>query len=186
MSVSLVKGGNVNLSKEAPALRSVIVALGWKAGDNFDLDTSAFLLNDQERLNNDTDFVFFNNKVSTNGSVKHSGDNLTGVGDGDDETISVNLLEVPADVQSIQVAVTIHEAAARRQNFGQIKDAYIRVVDADTNKELAKFDLDEDASSSTAVVFGSLYRHENDWKFKALSACSNLSLNDLALTYGAL
>jgi len=185
MTVSLSKGENVNLSKEDVALAQVKVGLGWKTpAENFDLDASAFLLGENRKVLSEKDFVFYGNKESANGAVKSSGDNRTGIGEGDDETISIDLENVPANVQSIAIAVTIHEAQERGQNFGQVGDAYIRIVNAETDVELAKFDLDEDASGDTAIVFGSLYRHGIDWKFKANASGSKATLTELATTFG--
>jgi len=185
MTVSLSKGENVNLSKEDASLTKVKVGLGWKTpAENFDLDASAFLLNSEGKITDEKDFVFYRNQESANGAVKSSGDNRTGICDGDDETINIDLANVSANVQSITIAVTIHEAQERSQNFGQVGDAYIRIVNAETDVEIAKFDLDEDASGDTAMVFGSLYRHVNDWKFKANAAGSKATLTELASTYG--
>lgn len=188
MAVSLSKGETVNLSKEDALLAQVKVGLGWKThAENFDFDASTFLLGENLKVSSEKGFVFYGNKESANGAVKSSGDNRTGVGEGDDETISIDLANVPADVKSIAIAVTIHEAQERGQNFGQVSDAYIRIVNAETEFEIAKFDLDEDVSGSTAIVFGSLYRsptNENDWKFKASDMRQISSLNELAQAYG--
>jgi tellurium resistance protein TerD len=187
MTINLSKGENINLTKSDSSLTHVRVGLGWKAGDNFDLDASAFLLNADNKISHAKDFVFFNNKESANGAVKTQGDNLTGAGEDDDETITINLTAVPADVHSIAIAVTIHEAVKRGQNFGQVSDAYIRIINysAGHSAELARFDLDEDASGSTGIVFGTLYRNDGDWKFKANADGNKYTLTELAALYGA-
>lgn len=172
MAISLNKGGRLSLDKEAPGLKKVLIGLGWDAratdGADFDLDASAFMLNASGKVRSDTDFIFYNQLKSTCGSVQHTGDNLTGAGEGDDETIMVDLARVPAEVQKIAFTVTIHEADQRRQNFGQVQNAYIRVVNAETNVEVARYDLAEDASTETAMIFGELYRHGNEWRFSAV------------------
>lgn len=188
MSISLTKGENVNLTKTDGSLTRVKVGLGWKTGNatDFDLDASAFLLNAEHSVVDDKGFVFFNNRASSNGAVTVSKDNREGTAEGDDETITIDLAALPNEVQSIDIVVTIHEAAARKQNFGQVTDAYVRLVNDNTgfNAELVRFDLDEDASSATAMVFGTLYLRDGDWKFKANAAGAALSLADLAKTYG--
>ncbi|KUJ66383.1 chemical-damaging agent resistance protein C, partial [Streptomyces albus subsp. albus] len=172
MGVSLSKGGNVSLTKAAPNLTAVIVGLGWDArtttGGDFDLDASALLANAEGKVAADGNFVFFNNLKSPDGSVEHTGDNLTGEGEGDDEVIKVNLAGVPADVDKIVFPVSIYEAESRQQSFGQVRNAYIRVVNQADNSELARYDLSEDASTETAMVFGELYRNGAEWKFRAI------------------
>ncbi|MCA9557071.1 MAG: TerD family protein, partial [Myxococcales bacterium] len=172
MGVSLSKGGNVSLSKSAPGLNKINIGLGWDArvtdGAAFDLDASVFLLNADGKVRSDADFIFYNNLSSADGSVRHQGDNRSGEGEGDDEVVDVELSRVPADVTRIQVAVTIDEADSRRQNFGMVQNAYMRVVNAADGKEIARYDLSEDASMETAMVFGEVYRHGGDWKFKAI------------------
>ena len=162
MGVSLAKGGNVSLTKEAPGLTSVLVGLGWDVrtttGADYDLDASAIMLNANGKVISDQHFVFFNNLTSPDGTVEHTGDNLTGEGEGDDEIIKVNLSAMSLDVERIVFPVSIYDADARRQSFGQVANAYIRVVNADNDAELARFDLTEDASTETAMVFGELYR----------------------------
>lgn len=171
MPVNLTKGGNVNLSKAAPGLGAVVVGLGWDAratdGATFDLDASAFLLTTAGKVRSNADFIFYNNKRSACGSVEHAGDNTTGAGDGDDEKVNVKLTGVPADVDRISFCVTIHDAETRRQNFGMVSRAFIRVVDPANGTEMARYDLSEDASIETAMIFGELYRHQADWKFRA-------------------
>jgi tellurium resistance protein TerD len=172
MSISLNKGGRLSLNKEAPGLTRVLVGLGWDAratdGAAFDLDASAFLLNADGKARSEADFIFYNQLKSACGSVEHTGDNLTGAGEGDDEAIKVDLSRVPADVQKIAFTVTIHEAETRKQNFGQIGNAYIRVVNADNNTEITRYDLAEDASTETAMIFGEFYRHSGEWRFTAV------------------
>ena len=151
MALSLSKGGNLSLTKEAPGMTKVLVGLGWDArstdGQDFDLDASAFLLKADGKVRADSDFIFYNQLKSTDGSVEHTGDNRTGEGDGDDEAIKIDLSKVPADVDKIAITVTIHEADARRQNFGQVRNAFIRLVNQDNNNEVVRYDLAEDAST---------------------------------------
>lgn len=172
MAVSLVKGGNVNLSKEAPGVSSVTVGLGWDArktdGQEFDLDASAFILGQDEKVLSDTHFIFFNNKVSPEGAVTYGGDNRTGAGDGDDETIQVNFAKLPDNVKKVVIAVTIYEGQARNQNFGMVSNAYARVINDADGKELARFDLSEDSSTNAAMVFVELYKSNGDVKVKAI------------------
>ena len=172
MGVSLTKGGNVSLTKEAPGLTNVLVGLGWDVrtttGADFDLDASAIMVNATGKVISDQHFVFFNNLMSPDGTVEHTGDNLTGEGEGDDEIIKVNLAAVPAEVEKIVFPVTIYDADARRQSFGQVRNAFIRVVNADNDAELTRYDLTEDASTETAMVFGELYRNGAEWKFRAV------------------
>ena len=188
MSVSLVKGGNVSLTKEVPGLESVVVGLGWDVretdGEAFDLDASCFLLNSEGKVRSDADFIFYNNKASACGAVQHLGDNLTGEGDGDDEKVVVKLAVMPADVAKLAFAVTIHEAEQRRQNFGMVSNAFIRVVNAKGGTEIARFDLSEDASTNTSLIFGELYRHNNEWKFRAVGQGFDGGLGVLARNYG--
>ena len=188
MGVSLSKGGNVSLTKEAPNLTAVIVGLGWDArtttGADFDLDASALLANAEGKVANDQHFVFFNNLKSPDGSVEHTGDNLTGEGEGDDEVIKVNLAGVPADVDKIVFPVSIYEAESRQQSFGQVRNAYIRVVNQADNNELARYDLSEDASTETAMVFGELYRHGAEWKFRAIGQGYASGLRGIAQDFG--
>ncbi|WP_339097466.1 TerD family protein [Deinococcus sp. VB343] len=188
MAVSLTKGGNVSLSKEAPGLTSILVGLGWNPratdGQAFDLDGSVFLLNAGGKVRSDSDFIFYNNKQSTDGSVEHAGDNLTGQGSGDDETVKIDLVRVPADVDKIAVCVTIHEADSRGQNFGQVSQAYIRVMNGAGGAEIARYDLSEDASTDTAMIFGEVYRHGGDWKFRAVGQGFGGGLAPLARNFG--
>ena len=188
MAISLPKGGTVSLSKEAPGLTKMLIGLGWDVratdGADFDLDGSAFLLNASGKVRSDADFIFYNQPKSDNGAVAHQGDNRTGAGEGDDEVIEVNLSAVPADVDKIAITVTIHDADARKQNFGQVSSAFIRCVNADSNVEIARFDLSEDASVETAMIFGEIYRHNGEWKFKAIGQGFKGGLGALAQHFG--
>lgn len=188
MAISLSKGGNVNLSKEAPGLNKIVVGLGWDAratdGAAFDLDASAFLVKLDGKVRSDTDFCFYNNKVVADGAVQHAGDNTTGAGEGDDETIKVELSKIPGDLDKVVFAVTIHDAEARKQNFGQVNHAYIRVVNEEGGQEIARYDLSEDASVETAMVFGEIYRIGADWKFKAVGQGFAGGLGPLASSFG--
>ncbi|MEU9608024.1 TerD family protein [Streptomyces sp. NPDC048057] len=188
MGVSLSKGGNVSLSKEAPGLTAVVVGLGWDVrtttGTDFDLDASALLIDGNGKVLSDGHFVFFNNLKSPDGSVEHTGDNLTGEGEGDDEQIKVNLAGVPAEVQKIVFPVSIHEGESRSQSFGQVRNAFIRVVNQADNNELARYDLSEDASTETAMVFGELYRHGAEWKFRAVGQGYASGLRGIAQDFG--
>lgn len=172
MSVSLSKGGNVSLAKADPTMTKVLVGLGWDPratdGQDFDLDASAFLLASTGKVRGDNDFIFYNNLSDAAQSVLHTGDNRTGDGDGDDESLKIDLPKIPADVDKIAFTVTIHDAEARRQNFGQVGGAFIRLVNDATGVEVARYDLTEDASTETAMIFGELYRHNNEWKFRAV------------------
>jgi tellurium resistance protein TerD len=188
MAISLQKGGNVNLSKEAPGLKKIVIGLGWDPratdGAAFDLDGSAYLLKNDGKVRSDLDFIFYNNLRSSDGAVVHAGDNLTGGGDGDDEKITVDLVAIPAEVDRISFAVTIHDADARRQNFGMVAQAYIRCLNADGNVELARYDLSEDGSIETAMIFGELYRYGGEWKFRAIGQGFKGGLGPLARSYG--
>lgn len=187
MGVSLTKGANVNLTRTTAGLKSINVGLGWDvrgtAGADFDLDASAFLLTeygDTFKTRSDADFIFYNNLTSACGSVHHMGDNLTGVGEGDDEVIQIDLNRVPPDVVKIRICVTINEADPRHQNFGMVSSAFIRVVNNEDGSELARFDLSEDASVETAMVFGEVYLHNSEWKFKAVGQGFTGGLAELA------
>jgi tellurium resistance protein TerD len=188
MAISLQKGGNVNLSKEAPGLNKMIVGLGWDTratdGAAFDLDGAIFLLNAAGKVRSDADFVFYNNLKSTDGSIVHSGDNTTGAGEGDDETVTIDLTGVPADVDKIAICVTIHDAETRKQNFGQVSKAFVRCVNATGNAEIARYDLSEDGSTEAAMVFGEVYRAGTDWKFRAIGQGFKGGLGPLAKNYG--
>ncbi|MDN4494763.1 TerD family protein [Ureibacillus aquaedulcis] len=175
MVVSLAKGQKVDLTKTNPGLTKLTVGLGWDTnkydgGHDFDLDSSVFLLEATNKVSGPQDFIFYNNTTGGNGSVVHSGDNLTGDGDGDDEQVNISIKDVPANVQKITFTVTIHDAESRTQNFGMVSNAFIRVVNGETNEELIRYDLGEDFSIETAVVVGELYRHNGEWKFSAVGS----------------
>lgn len=175
MGISLAKGQKVDLTKSNPGLKKIIVGLGWDTnkydgGSSFDLDTAAFLTQENGKVGADTDFLFYNNLTHPSGSVQHLGDNLTGVGEGDDEQIKVDLGKIPANIQKVTFTATIHEAQERNQNFGQVSNAYIRVMDEATGQELIRYDLGEDFSIETAIVVGALYRYGNEWKFNAVGS----------------
>ncbi|MEM6489671.1 MAG: TerD family protein [Pseudomonadota bacterium] len=188
MAVSLSNGGNVSLSKEAPGLKAVTAGLGWDAratdGADFDLEASLFLVGQDGKVRSDSDFIFYNNPKSSDGSIEHMGDNRTGEGDGDDEEIKIALDKVPSDVQRIVVAVTIHDAESRKQNFGMVQNAYMRIVNQDGEKELARYDLSEDFSTETALIFGEVYRNNNEWKMKAVGQGFSGGLGPLAKAHG--
>lgn len=188
MGVSLSKGGNVSLTKEAPNLTAVAVGLGWDirstTGTDFDLDASAIATGTDKKLVSDKHFVFFNNLKSPEGSIEHTGDNTTGEGDGDDEVINIDLAATPPTVTNIFFPVSIYDAEARSQSFGQVQNAYIRVVDRANGTELARYDLSEDASTETAMVFGELYRSGAEWKFRAIGQGYASGLSGIARDYG--
>ena len=188
MGVSLSKGGNVSLSKTDPDMKNVLIGLGWDVrttdGQDYDLDASVFLLAENGKVRNDLDFIFYNNLRSTDGSVEHTGDNRTGKGDGDDESIKIKLDKIPADVAKIVFVVTIHDATVRRQNFGQVEGAFIRLVNDDNQIEVTRYDLTEDASTETAMLFGELYRHNGEWKFRAVGQGYAGGLASVCAQYG--
>jgi len=188
MAVSLTKGSNVSLTKEAPGLSEVVVGLGWDPrvtdGTEFDLDASIFITGENGKVLNDNSFIFYNNKASQDGSVEHLGDNRSGAGEGDDEQVNVKLTGLAADVKKLVFAVTIHDAEGRKQSFGQVGNAYIRVVNKADGKELARYDLSEDASTETAMIFGELYRHNDEFKFKAIGQGFAGGLKPLAESHG--
>ncbi|NVZ08080.1 TerD family protein [Allochromatium humboldtianum] len=188
MAISLQKGGNVSLTKTDPGLTNVQVGLGWDArstdGAAFDLDASVFLVGDDGKVLSDGHFVFYNQKTSPDGAVIHAGDNTTGAGEGDDETVSINLPGVEAGVKRVVFAVTIHEAESRKQNFGMVRNAFMRVLNKDSSTELARFDLSEDYSTETAMIFGEIYRNGEEWKFKAVGQGFAGGLGALAKDHG--
>lgn len=188
MAVSLKKGGNVSLSKEAPGLTAIIAGLGWDTratdGTDFDLDASVFMLGDNGKVLSDDSFIFYNNKKSACGNVEHMGDNRTGAGDGDDEEVKVNLAGLAETAKKLVFSVTIHDAEARKQNFGQVSNAYIRLVNQADGKEIARYDLSEDASVETAMLFGEIYRHNAEWKFKAVGQGFAGGLGPMAASMG--
>lgn len=172
MAITLQKGGNLSLSKTDPTLKRILIGLGWDEratdGAEFDLDASAFMLTAQGKVRSDADFIYYNQLRSPEGAVEHTGDNRSGKGEGDDEALKVDLSKIPAGVEKIVITVTIHDAAARKQNFGQITNAFIRVVNEESNVEIVRYDLAEDYSTETAMVFGELYSHNGEWKFRAV------------------
>ena len=188
MSVSLTKGGNVSLTKQAPGMTEVLVGLGWDArtttGDDFDLDASAIMLTAEGKALSDKHFIFFNNTASPEGSVQHTGDNLTGEGEGDDEAINVDLRAVPPEVTKIVFPVTIYDGETRHQGFGQVRNAFIRIVDRTGGTEVARYDLTEDASTETAMLFGELYRNGDEWKFRAVGQGYSAGLAGIARDFG--
>jgi len=188
MAISLGKGGNLSLTKTDPSLSKILIGLGWDErstdGNAFDLDASAFLLNITGKVRSDADFIFYNQLRSAEGSVEHTGDNRSGQGDGDDESVKVDLSRVPMDVDKIVITVTIHDADARRQNFGQIANAFIRVVNDVTGQEVVRFDLAEDYSTETAMIFGELYRHNGEWKFRAVGQGYSGGLGAMCRQFG--
>lgn len=189
MPINLSKGQKVDLTKGNAGLDAILAGLGWDinrydGGQDFDLDVSVFMTNDQGVVETDSNFIFYNNPQDTAGSVIYSGDNRTGQGDGDDETVSITLSKVPANVAKISFTVTIHEADARGQNFGQVSNSYIRIVDLTSNEELLRFDLGEDYSIETAIVVGELYRHGAEWKFAAIGSGFQGGLEALCKNFG--
>jgi tellurium resistance protein TerD len=188
MGVNLSKGGNVSLTKQAPNLTAVAVGLGWDVrtttGADFDLDASALATGENKKVLSDQHFVFYGNLRSPEGTIEHTGDNLTGEGEGDDEVINVDLAATPPAITNIFFTVSIYEADKRGQNFGQVQNAYIRVVDRSTGSELARYDLSEDASMETAMVFGELYRNAGEWKFRAIGQGYASGLAGIARDYG--
>lgn len=188
MALTLQKGGNLSLTKTDPSLTKIMVGLGWDPratdGTEFDLDASAFLLAANGKVRGDADFIFYNQLTSRDGSIQHTGDNRTGVGEGDDEAIKVDLSQVPADIDKVAFVVTIHEAEARKQNFGQVGNSFIRVVNEVSGAEVVRYDLAEDASTETAMVFAELYRSDGEWKFRAVGQGYAGGLKPLAEGYG--
>lgn len=189
MAISLSKGQKVDLTKGNPGLSKILVGLGWDTnkydgGYDFDLDAAAFILGANGKVLSDADFVFYNNLKHASGAVQHMGDNLTGSGEGDDEQIKIDLSKVPANVEKIAFTVTIHEADERRQNFGQVSNAFIRIADEATGQNLVRYDLGEDFSVETAVVVGELYRNAGEWKFNAIGSGFKGGLRALCLNFG--
>lgn len=186
--LTLSKGGNLSLTKTDPGLQKAVVGLGWDprttTGEAFDLDASALLLGANGKVRSDADFIFYNQPSTPDGSVAHQGDNRTGDGGGDDEIIAVDLAAVPADVERIVIAVSIDQADVRRQNFGQVRAAYCRVLNAATEQEVVRFDLSEDAASETAMIFSELYRHNGEWKFRAVAQGYATGLAGIATDFG--
>jgi tellurium resistance protein TerD len=175
MAVNLTKGQKIDLTKTNAGLKNIIVGLGWDVnkydGDSdFDLDASAFILGASGKVRKDEDFIFFNNLIGASGAVEHTGDNLTGEGEGDDEQIKIDLSKIPGDVEKVSFVITIHEAAERNQNFGQVSNAFVRIVNEANNEELVRYDLGEDFSIETALIVGEIYKHNGEWKFSAIGA----------------
>lgn len=188
MAVSLTKGQNVSLNRTDPSLTEVLIGLGWDArssdGQDFDLDASLFMVSENGKVPSDDYFIFYNQLRSPCGSVEHTGDNLTGDGEGDDESIIVRLNEVQPQIKSLFITVTIHDAEARKQNFGQVSNAFIRLVNHQTGQEVVRFDLSEDYSTETAMVFGEIYRYQGEWKFRAIGQGYAGGLYSLCQQYG--
>lgn len=189
MAVNLAKGQKVDLTKSNPGLTKVIVGLGWDTnkydgGKDFDLDATAFCLNETGKVSSDADFMFYNNPSNDNNSIVLSGDNRTGEGAGDDETVKIDLANIPADIKKIAFCITIHEAQERNQNFGQVANSYVRVVSEASGEELIRYDLGEDYSVETAVVVGELYRHGAEWKFSAVGSGFQDGLAGLCRDFG--
>ncbi len=189
MPINLSKGQKVDLTKGNPGLKSIMVGLGWDvnafdSGADFDLDAAAFMVGANGKCPTDQEFIFYGNLEHNTGSVKHMGDNLTGAGDGDDEQIMIDLSKIPANVEKIAFTVTIYDAENRRQNFGQVSNAFIRIVDDSNGTELIRYDLGEDFSIETAVVVGELYRHNGEWKFNAIGSGFQGGLAALCGHYG--
>jgi len=188
MPISLEKGGNLSLSRAVPGLSKIEVGLGWDArtteGSQFDLDAIAFLLGESGRVRGDADFIFFNNPKSADGCVEHMGDNITGIGDGDDEVIEINLKGISIDIAKITIAVSIHEADIRKLNFGMVNNAFVRVADKVSTEEIVRYDLSEDFSVETALIFGEVYRHGGEWKFRAVGQGYQGGLAAMARSFG--
>lgn len=189
MAINLSKGQKINLTKEVPGLKEAIIGLGWdtnkySGGYDFDLDASAFLVGENGRVNDDLDFVFYNNLNHPSGAVVHTGDNRTGDGDGDDEEIIIDFSKIPDSIGKIAITVTIHEAIQRSQNFGQVTNAFVRLVDKETGTEVLRYDLSEDFSVETALVFCEIYRHNEEWKFSAVGSGFEGGLAALCQNYG--
>lgn len=189
MGINLVKGQKIDLTKGNPGLKKVIIGLGWDTnkytgGFSFDLDASVFLVGQNGRTNHDEDFIFYNNLKSRNEAVIHTGDNRTGEGDGDDEQITLEFSKMPQDVEKMAVTVTIHEALSRGQNFGQVSNAYVRVINEETREEVLRYDLGEDFSVETAIVVCEIYRNNSEWKFSAIGSGFQGGLESLCTNYG--
>lgn len=189
MSINLQKGQRIDLTKTNPGLTRVIVGLGWDinrydGGHDFDLDASAFLTDGNGKVIKDEDFIFYNNLVHPSGCVEHTGDNRTGEGDGDDEQIKIDFSKVPSHVERIAITVTIHDADVRNQNFGQVSNAFVRVVNEDNNQGILRYDLGEDFSVETAVVICELYKHNGEWKFNAVGSGFSGGLAALCRNFG--
>ncbi|HSJ38669.1 MAG TPA: TerD family protein [Planococcus sp. (in: firmicutes)] len=189
MAINLSKGQKVDLTKSNPGLSKVVIGLGWDTnkydgGQDFDLDSSAFLLNANGKASSEADFVFYNNTSGAGGAVEHTGDNRTGEGEGDDEQVKVDLSAIPSSIEKVSFAITIHDGEARAQNFGQVNNSYVRIVNENTNEELIRYDLGEDFSIETAIVVGELYRHGAEWKFNAIGSGYQGGLESLVKDFG--
>lgn len=189
MAINLSKGQKIDLTKTNPGLKKVIVGLGWDVnkydgGHDFDLDASAFLLNSSGKAGSEKDFIYYNNKVGVNNCVVHSGDNLTGEGDGDDEQINIDLSLIPTELERMAFTITIHEAETRKQNFGQVSNAFVRIINEENKEELIRYDLGEDFSIETAIVVAEIYRHNGEWKFSAVGSGYQGGLAALVNSYG--
>ena len=189
MSINLTKGQKVDLTKGNPSLKNIMVGLGWDvnafdSGADFDLDAAAFMLGANGKCPTEKEFVFYGNLTHPSGAIQHMGDNLTGAGDGDDEQIKIDLSKIPANITKIAFTVTIYEAEERRQNFGQVSNAFVRIVNEATGQEILRYDLGEDFSIETAVVFGELYKNGNEWKFNAIGSGYQGGLAALCNSYG--
>lgn len=188
MSINISKGERINLSKEAPGLKKAGIGLGWDinvtdTGGEFDLDASVFMLGSNGKIPIDEYFVFYNNLASPDGSVKHLGDNRTGAGEGDDEAVEINLTQVDSSIEEIMFVVTIHDADKRRQNFGQVRNSFIRIYDFETQEEVMRYELEEDFSRETAIEFGRLYRKNDEWRFQAVGSGYNAGLQSFVDKY---
>ena len=188
MAVNLTKGGNINLSKTDPSLKNIIVGLGWDVretdGETFDLDASILMVKSDGNVRSEKDFIFYNERKSVCGAVHHMGDNRTGAGDGDDESIHVFLDKVPTEIQKLIVCVSIHHAEEKKQNFGQVLNAFIRLVNKDTEHEVTRYDLSEEAATKTAMIFGEIYRYNGEWKFRAVGQGFKGGLAELVRLHG--
>lgn len=188
MTVPLSKGGNINLTKTDSTLKNIVAGLGWDVretdGETFDLDASILMVKADGKVRSDSDFIYYHQKDSACGAIHHTGDNRTGAGDGDDEAIHVFLDKVPADIQKLIIGVSIYEAEKKRQNFGQVLNAFVRLVNKDNNEEVTRYDLSENASMDTAMIFGEIYRYEGEWKFKAVGQGFKGGLAELVKQHG--
>lgn len=189
MAITLVKGQKIDLSKESPGLKKAIIGLGWDDNKydgnfDFDLDASAFLVGENNKVNNDLDFIFYNNLVHSSGFVSHTGDNRTGEGEGDDEQMIIDFDKAPANVNKVAITVTIHDAETRSQNFGQVSNAFVRLEDETTGQEILRYDLTEDFSVETALVVCEIYKHNGTWRFSAVGSGFEGGLRSLCLNYG--
>lgn len=187
MSVSLQKGQKVELTKGNPSLNKIMIGLGWDVntlGGDFDLDASAFMLDSTGKCKNEKDFIYFGNLQASNGSIIHTGDNLTGEGDGDDEVIKIDISKIDTSIEKVVFTITIYDAKTRNQNFGQVTNAFIRVVDESSNTEVIRYDLSEDFSIETSVIVGEMYRHNGEWKFNAMGNGVKGEISELCRQYG--